>query len=220
MVNKAGRAGMFPPAASINRMAVRQSAMKLKIVADDKIPFLRGALEPFAEMVYLPGGAIAPADVKDADALITRDPDPLRRDAAGRVARPFHRDCDDRLRPYRHGVSAPGRNRLAQCAGLQCCERRPVYRQRPGFVRSGIMRKDARRDWSRQCRFESRGAWGSARHAGAAERSPAGGAGGKCGVHGAAGAAGRSRFRDDSHAFDPRRAPTRPFIFAVRGFRN
>ena len=46
--------------------------MKLRIVADDKIPFLRGALEPFAEVTYLPGGAIAPADVKNADALITR----------------------------------------------------------------------------------------------------------------------------------------------------
>ncbi len=44
----------------------------LKIVADDKIPFLRGVLEPYARMVYLPGGAIGPADVVDADALITR----------------------------------------------------------------------------------------------------------------------------------------------------
>ena len=27
----------------------------MKIVADDKIPFLKGALEPYAEVVYLPG---------------------------------------------------------------------------------------------------------------------------------------------------------------------
>ena len=27
----------------------------LKIIADDKIPFLRGVLEPFAEVEYLPG---------------------------------------------------------------------------------------------------------------------------------------------------------------------
>ena len=44
----------------------------MKIVADDKIPFLKGVLEPFFEMVYLPGGKIGPADVRDADALITR----------------------------------------------------------------------------------------------------------------------------------------------------
>lgn len=44
----------------------------MKIVADDKIPFLRGALEPFAEVIYLPGSEISSEDVKDADALLIR----------------------------------------------------------------------------------------------------------------------------------------------------
>ncbi|MBN1181969.1 MAG: 4-phosphoerythronate dehydrogenase PdxB [Bacteroidales bacterium] len=44
----------------------------MKIVADDKIPFLKGVLEPFADVVYLPGKEIKPSDVKDADALLTR----------------------------------------------------------------------------------------------------------------------------------------------------
>lgn len=44
----------------------------MKIIADNKIPFLRGALEPFAEVVYLPGKETTPEAVKDADALITR----------------------------------------------------------------------------------------------------------------------------------------------------
>lgn len=44
----------------------------MKIVADNKIPFLKGALEPVAEVVYLPGGAITAADVCDADALVVR----------------------------------------------------------------------------------------------------------------------------------------------------
>lgn len=44
----------------------------MKIVADDKIPYLKGVFEPYAEVVYLPGGKITPADVADADALITR----------------------------------------------------------------------------------------------------------------------------------------------------
>ena len=44
----------------------------MKIVADDKIPFLEGVFEPWAEVVRLPGRAIAPADVADADALIVR----------------------------------------------------------------------------------------------------------------------------------------------------
>ena len=44
----------------------------LKIVADDKIPFLQGILEPFAQVIYLPGGKISRGDLLDADALLTR----------------------------------------------------------------------------------------------------------------------------------------------------
>jgi erythronate-4-phosphate dehydrogenase len=44
----------------------------MKIVADDKIPFLRGALEPFSEVVYLPGKQISKADLTDTDALLIR----------------------------------------------------------------------------------------------------------------------------------------------------
>lgn len=44
----------------------------MKIVCDDKIPFLRGVLEPYAEVVYLPGKATDAETVRDADALITR----------------------------------------------------------------------------------------------------------------------------------------------------
>lgn len=45
----------------------------MKVVADDKIPLLKGVLEPYCDsVVYLPGGRTGPEDVKDADALITR----------------------------------------------------------------------------------------------------------------------------------------------------
>ena len=44
----------------------------MKIVCDNKIPFLRGALEPYAEVVYLPGAETDAAVVKDADGIITR----------------------------------------------------------------------------------------------------------------------------------------------------
>ena len=44
----------------------------MKIVADDRIPFLKGVFEKFADVVYLPGKSISPADVADADALIVR----------------------------------------------------------------------------------------------------------------------------------------------------
>ena len=44
----------------------------LKVVADDKIPFLKGVLEKYAKVVYLPGGKIAKSDLIDADALLVR----------------------------------------------------------------------------------------------------------------------------------------------------
>ena len=44
----------------------------MKIVIDNKIPFIRGVFEPYAEVVYLPGAETTPDVVKDADALITR----------------------------------------------------------------------------------------------------------------------------------------------------
>ncbi len=46
--------------------------MKYKIVIDDKIPFIKGALEPFAEVIYCPGKEFTAELVKDADALIIR----------------------------------------------------------------------------------------------------------------------------------------------------
>ncbi|WP_159517127.1 4-phosphoerythronate dehydrogenase PdxB [Sunxiuqinia indica] len=44
----------------------------MKFVIDDKIPYIKGALEPFGEVVYLPGAKTTPEIVKNADALITR----------------------------------------------------------------------------------------------------------------------------------------------------
>ena len=44
----------------------------MKIVADDKIPFLKGALEPHAEVIYIPGKQIDKEILKDCDALLIR----------------------------------------------------------------------------------------------------------------------------------------------------
>ena len=44
----------------------------MKIVVDNKIPFLQGVFEPFAEVVYIDGGKIARDDIVDADAMIIR----------------------------------------------------------------------------------------------------------------------------------------------------
>jgi len=44
----------------------------MKIIIDNKIPYIKGALEPYGEVVYLPGNRTTSDVVKDADALITR----------------------------------------------------------------------------------------------------------------------------------------------------
>lgn len=44
----------------------------MKIVIDNKIPFIKGVLEPYAEVVYLPGKETTSEVVRDADAIITR----------------------------------------------------------------------------------------------------------------------------------------------------
>lgn len=44
----------------------------MKIIIDNNIPFIKGILENYADVSYLPGNEINPAIVKDADALLIR----------------------------------------------------------------------------------------------------------------------------------------------------
>ncbi len=44
----------------------------MKIVIDDKIPYIRGAFEPVAEVLYLPGSKTNAEVVQNADAIVTR----------------------------------------------------------------------------------------------------------------------------------------------------
>ena len=44
----------------------------MKIIIDDKIPYIRSAFEGMAEVIYLPGSKTTPEVVKDADAIVTR----------------------------------------------------------------------------------------------------------------------------------------------------
>ena len=44
----------------------------MKFIIDDKIPYVKGALEPFGDVIYLPGAKITRDIVKNADALLIR----------------------------------------------------------------------------------------------------------------------------------------------------
>jgi erythronate-4-phosphate dehydrogenase len=50
----------------------RNKFRMIKIIADDKIPFLKGVLEPYSDITYLPGSMIGKDQVKEADALLIR----------------------------------------------------------------------------------------------------------------------------------------------------
>lgn len=47
-------------------------AIVVKIVIDDKIPYIRGAFEQVCDVVYLPGSQISAVDLMAADAIVTR----------------------------------------------------------------------------------------------------------------------------------------------------
>lgn len=44
----------------------------MKIVADENIPFLKGVLEPYSDVLYRKGESISQGDIMDADAMIVR----------------------------------------------------------------------------------------------------------------------------------------------------
>ncbi len=45
---------------------------RITILADKAIPFLEGVFEPYADVIYIPGGEIDAESVRDADALMIR----------------------------------------------------------------------------------------------------------------------------------------------------
>ena len=73
----------------------------MKVIVDNKIPYIREVIEQLAdEVVYLPGKAFTPEVVKDADALIIRTRTICNREIAGRKQRTVYRDSHHRLRPH------------------------------------------------------------------------------------------------------------------------
>ena len=91
----------------------------MKIIIDDKIPYIEGVLEPFAEVVYLPGNLTTAETVKDADVLITRTRTLCNRDTLAGSAVKFiatatigfdHIDVDYCKSAGIEWVNAPGCN--------------------------------------------------------------------------------------------------------------
>jgi len=52
----------------------------MKIIADNTVPYLKGIIEPFAEVEYLSSGQFTASAIKDADVLIVRSVDKCTRE--------------------------------------------------------------------------------------------------------------------------------------------
>ena len=120
------------------------------IVADTNIPFLKGVLEPYAEVRYYDGRAIGREEMKDADAVIIRTRTRCNRETleGSRVKMIASATIGNRLVPGK-------RNRGPECRGLQC-----LGRGRLRFLcalRSGVKayreagRDHNRHSWSGEC---------------------------------------------------------------------
>ena len=77
----------------------------MKVIVDNKIPFIKEAIGKIAdEVIYVPGKDFAPALVKDADALIIRTRTQCNRELLQRKPGTIHCYSHNRLRSYRYGV--------------------------------------------------------------------------------------------------------------------
>lgn len=95
-----------------------------KIVVDEAIPFLKGILEPYSEVIYLPGEEISRPVLKNADALLVRTRTLCNESLLAGTAVQFigtatigtdHLDLDYLERAGIQWVSAPGCNAGSVC---------------------------------------------------------------------------------------------------------
>ena len=89
----------------------------MKVIVDNKIPYIKEAIEALAdEVVYLPGKEITPEVVKDADALITRTR--TRCDRTLLAGSKVYWNGHHRIRSYRHSLLSRSRYYMEQLSGM------------------------------------------------------------------------------------------------------
>lgn len=151
--------------------------MRLKIVADNSIPFLKGIAEPEADVVYLDAGSFNAAAVRDADALIIRSIDKCTPALLEGSSVKLDHNGHHRLRPHRHGFLRTRRHHLEECTRMQCRIRSRI----PAVVadhhclekKGTLSGQDHRNRGRRSCGEKCGTALPRFRHEGAAQRSAA-----------------------------------------------
>lgn len=130
-------------------------ADKMKIIADNTVPYLKGILEPIADVSYLDSKEFTPTNIKDADALIVRSIDKCTRELLEGPGSPHH-DSHDRVRPYRYPLLREGRDHVEERPGLQRRFRGAIciilFGSRRPPQRRETSREDYRYRWRRPCR--------------------------------------------------------------------
>ena len=114
----------------------------LRLVIDDKIPFIREAAARLGECKFLPGAAISADDVRDADVLITRTRTQVNRALLEGskvqlvVTATIGHDHIDK------DYLAQKRDRVAQLPGVQRPQRGTIRAQQPmDCGRTGVFRR-------------------------------------------------------------------------------
>ena len=89
----------------------------MKIIVDNKIPYIQKAIERIAdEVVYIPGKDFTPELVRDADALIIRTRTHCNRELL--EGSQVYCNCYHRLRSHRYGILPESRHHMGQCSGM------------------------------------------------------------------------------------------------------
>ena len=126
-------------------------ADKMKIIADNTVPYLKGILEPIADVSYLDSKEFTPTNIKDADALIVRSIDKCTREllegsrvrliTTATIGYPLLREGRD------HVEERPGLQRRFR--GAICII---LFGSRSPPQRRETSREDYRYRWRRPCR--------------------------------------------------------------------
>ena len=102
----------------------------MKIIIDNKIPFIKEAVQRIAdEVVYVPGKDFTPELIRDADALIVENPENMLAVSLLESIPEFSSDDAEFILEVvdQYLVLQTGRYRMDKCSGMQFCFCRPIY---------------------------------------------------------------------------------------------
>lgn len=131
-------------------------ADKMKIIADNTVPYLKGILEPIADVSYLDSKEFTPTNIKDADALIVRSIDKCTRELLEGSRVRLITTATIRVTTYRYPLLREDRDHVEERPGLQRRFRGAIciilFGSRRPPQRRETSREDYRYRWRRPCR--------------------------------------------------------------------